>query len=253
MCSVPTARPNPDLLLGLSGPYVPLKPAPPEPALFVRFRGAGRLPLPILPSMPASPGRAACRAAAPPYSSRARALPVLLVAGCVPGGRSRLAALDPTVHSVRFAHLRSGPPSYDAEGGTGAGHPATSAITGSISEPNMKSVSSLGQKGETTNTQTSVGKQNGLILFTEFFLNYRPSGIWGSYVDSPPLETTHHPHWDLFSRTVVILNRGPSTLGPVFPDGRPFQPGTVHARGRFPGQLSFGAGRDGTRRHATPG
>ena len=71
MCSVPTARPNPDLLLGLSGPYVPLKPAPPEPALFVRFRGAGRLPLPILPSMPASPGRAVCRAAAPPYSSRA--------------------------------------------------------------------------------------------------------------------------------------------------------------------------------------
>ena len=27
-----------------------------------------------------------------------------------------------------FAHIRSGPPSYDAEGGTGSGHPATSAL-----------------------------------------------------------------------------------------------------------------------------
>ena len=32
---------------------------------------------------------------------------------------------------------------------------------------------------------------------------------------------------------VTFQNWGPSTLGPVFPDGRPFQPGTVHARGRF--------------------
>ena len=48
--------------------------------------------------------------------------------------------------------------------------------------------SSLGQKGETTNTQTSVGKQNGLVLFTEIILNHRPSGIWGSYVDNPPLK-----------------------------------------------------------------
>ena len=61
--------------------------------------------------------------------------------------------------------------------------------------------SSLGKKGETTNTQTSVGKQNGLVLFTEIFLNYRPSGIWGSYVDSPHLK-----------------------------------PPTIHARGRFPGR-----------------
>ena len=78
--------------------------------------------------------------------------------------------------------------------------------------------SSLGKKGETTNTQTSVGKhfgpvmftglrffyvgkQKGLVLFTEIFLNYRPSGIWGSYVDSPHLK-----------------------------------PPTIHARGRFPGR-----------------
>ena len=95
--------------------------------------------------------------------------------------------------------------------------------------------SSLGKNGETTNTQTYVGKQIGLVLFTEIFLNYRPSGIWGSYMDSPPLETTHYPRWGLFSRTVVILNRGPSTPEAVSPEGHPFQPGTVHTRGRFPG------------------
>ena len=113
--------------------------------------------------------------------------------------------------------------------------------------------SSLGQKGETTNTQTSVGKQYGLVLFTEIFLNHRPSGIWGSYMDSPPLETTDYPRWDLFSRKVTPSNRGPSTLGAVFPDGRPFQLGTVHAGTCFPGRSTLGAGRDGARRHATPG
>ena len=48
--------------------------------------------------------------------------------GGVPGGRNRLAALDPTVHgrSLTFTAVH-GPPSYDAEGGTGSGHPATSA------------------------------------------------------------------------------------------------------------------------------
>ena len=50
------------------------------------------------------------------------------VPGGVPGGRNRLAALDPTVHgrSLAFTAVH-GPPSYDAEGGTGSGHPATSA------------------------------------------------------------------------------------------------------------------------------
>ena len=48
--------------------------------------------------------------------------------GGVPGRRNRLAALDPTVHgrSLAFSAVH-GPPSYDAEGGTGSGHPATSA------------------------------------------------------------------------------------------------------------------------------
>ena len=126
------------------------------------------------------------------------------------------------------------------------------------------------KKGETTNTQTSVGKQNGLVLFTEIFLNYRPSGIWGSYVDSPhlkpptihargrfpgrsPLPTGDRPHQRPFSRMVTPSNRGPSTPEAFFPDGHPFQPGTVHARGRFPGWSTFGAGRGGARRHATPG
>ena len=130
--------------------------------------------------------------------------------------------------------------------------------------------SSLGKKGETTNTQTSVGKQNGLVLFTEIFLNYRPSGIWGSYVDSPHLKpptihargrfpgrsllpTGDRPRQRPFSRTVTPSNWGPSTPAAFFPDGHPFQPGTVHARGRFPGWSTFGAGRGGARRHATPG
>ncbi len=128
--------------------------------------------------------------------------------------------------------------------------------------------SSLGQKGETTNTQTSVGKQYGLVLFTEIFLNHRPSGIWGSYVDNPPLKpstihtrgcfpgrsplpTGDRPRWDLFSRTVAPSNRGPSTLGAIIPEGHPFQlgtvhspfqPGTVHAGTCFPGRSPLPTG-----------
>ncbi len=67
--------------------------------------------------------------------------------------------------------------------------------------------STLGKNGESSDTWTSVGKQNGLVLFTEIFLNHRPSGIWGSYMDSPHLK----------------------------------QP-TVHARGRFPGRSPFKPG-----------
>ena len=115
--------------------------------------------------------------------------------------------------------------------------------------------SSLGQKGETTNTQTSVGKQNGLVLFTEIFLNHRPSRIEGSDVDSPPLKppTIHTgayfpgrsplpigdlPHCGLFSRTVAPSNWGLFTPEAVFPDGRLSKPGTVHTRGRFSGRSS---------------
>ena len=109
--------------------------------------------------------------------------------------------------------------------------------------------SSLGQKGETTITQTYVGKQNGLVLFTEIFLNLQPSGIWGSYVDSPPLETTHYPRQRPFSRTVAFLNRGPSTLEAIFPDGHLSKPGTIHTRGRFPGRSPF---KTGDRPHQRP-
>ena len=97
--------------------------------------------------------------------------------------------------------------------------------------------SSLGKKGETTNTQTSVGKQNGLVLFTEIILNHRPSGTWGSYVDNPPLKpstihagtcfpgrsplpTGDRPHQRPFSRMVTPSNRGPSTPEAVFPAGQ---------------------------------
>jgi len=117
------------------------------------------------------------------------------------------------------AHIRSGPPSYDAEGGTGSGHPATSALTGSISGIDREGgVPSLGQKGETTNTQTTDFRDLGLLCG------------WS------PLETTHRPRQRPFSRTVTPSNRGPSTLGPVFPDGHSFQPGTVHAGTCFPGR-----------------
>ena len=56
-------------------------------------------------------------------------------------------------------------------------------------------------------------------MFTEIFLNHRPSGIWGSYMDSPhlkqptvhvrgrfsgwsPFKTGDHPHQRSFLRTV---------------------------------------------------
>ena len=77
-----------------------------------------------LPRPELTPDRAACRAA----------------------GAVSLRSTPPFT-SFAFAHLRSGPPSYDAEGGTGSGHPATFALTGSISGINRKSVSSLGKKG----------------------------------------------------------------------------------------------------------
>ena len=90
--------------------------------------------------------------------------------------------------------------------------------------------SSLGKNRESSDTQTSVckhfgpvlftalqifyiGKRNGLYLFTKLSPDCRPSGIEGSYVDSP------------------LSN-----------------PGTIHARGYFPGQSACGAGRDGARR-----
>ena len=112
-----------------------------------------------------TPGRAACRAVAPAFPSRARAAPATPacatrtrpIASQAPPSRGwhvascRSAPLLPTSSANRaacraagavslrstppftpfaFAHIRSGPPSYDAEGGTGSGHPATSALAG---------------------------------------------------------------------------------------------------------------------------
>ena len=97
--------------------------------------------------------------------------------------------------------------------------------------------STLGKNEESSDTWTSVGKQNGLVLFTEIFLNHRPSGIWGSYMDSPHLKqpTVHargrfsgrspfkpgdYPRQRPFFRTVTFQNRGPSTSEVISPDGQ---------------------------------
>ena len=98
-------------------------------------------------------------AAAPP------ALPELTPdrAACRAAGAVSLRSTPPFT-PFAFAHLRSGPPSYDAEGGTGSGHPATFALTGSISGINRKSVSSLGKKGETTITWTADRRGPGRLL-----------------------------------------------------------------------------------------
>ena len=114
--------------------------------------------------------------------------------------------------------------------------------------------SSLGKNRESSDTQTSVckhfgpvlftalqifyvGKQNGLVLFTEIILNHRPSGIEGSYVDSPHLKqpTVHvrgrfsgwspfkpedRPRQRPFFRMVSFQTRGPSTPEAIFPDSQ---------------------------------
>ena len=64
-------------------------------------------PSPLLPA--SSAYRAACRAA-----------------------RAVSLCSTPPFTPFAGAHIRSGPPSYDAEGGTGSGHPATSALTGHV-------------------------------------------------------------------------------------------------------------------------
>ena len=64
----------------------------------------------------------------------------------------------------------------------------------------------------------------------------------GRFPGRSPFKTGDHPRQRSFSRKVAPSNRGPSTLEPVFPAGRPFQPGTVHAGGHFPGWSPFKTG-----------
>ena len=63
--------------------------------------------------------------------------------------------------------------------GSAAAPPALPELTLFPPEPNMKSVSCLGQKGETTNTQTSVGKHFGPVMFTglRFFYVGKQKGL----------------------------------------------------------------------------
>ena len=70
----------------------------------------------------------------------------------------------------------------------------------------------------------------------------------GHFPGRSPFKTGDYPHQRLFSRKVAPSNRGPSTLGAIFPDGHLSKPGTVHAGGRFSGQSACGAWRDGARR-----
>ena len=142
--------------------------------------------------------------------------------------------------------------------------------------------SSLGKNRESSDTQTSVckhfgpvlftalqifyiGKRNGLYLFTMLSPDCRPSGIWGFSVDGhlsnpgtvhvrgrfsgwSPFKPGDRPRQRPFFRMVAFQTRGPSTSEAVFPDGQLSNPGTIHARGYFPGQSACGAGRDGARR-----
>ena len=56
----------------------------------------------------------------------------------------------------------------------------------------------------------------GLFCLPSYHPDHRPSGNEGSYMDSPPLETTHYPRQRPFSRKVTPSNRGPSTPEAVF-------------------------------------
>ena len=56
----------------------------------------------------------------------------------------------------------------------------------------------------------------------------------GRFPGRSPFKTGEYPRQRPFSRTVTFQNRGPSTPEVFFPEGRPFQPGTVHAGTCFP-------------------
>ena len=96
--------------------------------------------------------------------------------------------------------------------------------------------SSLGQKGETTNTQTS--DLPGLRAPTWIVPHLKPPTIHakGRFPGRSPFKTRDRPYQRPFSRMVTFQTRGPSTPEAVFPEGHPYQPGTVHAGTCFPGR-----------------
>ena len=159
--------------------------------------------------------------------------------GGVPGRRNRLAALAPTVHgrSLAFSAVH-GPPSYDAEGGTGSGHPATSArhlcsATLVLTTPPLPST-----------------KTPHLVDELLFCLRHPPKRpIWwmncpfvsaihqnGSFCGWPPAPSPNRPGLGLVSRKVGAFSGGPSMPEACFPEGRCLFRGTFHARGLFPGR-----------------
>ena len=112
---------------------------------------------------------------------------------------------------------------------------------------------------------------NGTFLSQVYLPGLGPSTLESVFPEGHPLPTGDLPHWGPFSRTVTPFqpgtvhtrglfpgrsppsNRGPSTLEAIFPDGHPFQPGTVHAGGRFPGWSPSGVRDEAGWRHPAPG
>ena len=72
--------------------------------------------------------------------------------------------------------------------------------------------------------------------------------VRGRFSGWSPFKPEDRPRQRPFFRMVAFQTRGPSTSEAVFPDGQLSNPGTIHARGYFPGQSACGAGRDGARR-----
>jgi len=71
----------------------------------------------------------------------------------------------------------------------------------------------------------------------------------GRFSGRLPFKPGDYPRQRPFSRKVTFQTRGLSTSEAVFPEGHPFQPGTVHTSGRFPGRSPF---KTGDRPHQRP-
>ena len=145
------------------------------------------------------------------------------VPGGVPGGRNRLAALDPTVHgrSLAFTPVH-GPPSYDAEGGTGSGHPATSAR-------NLCSATLV----LTTPPLPSTKTPHLVDGLPPQALTVR---VWALFPGRSVPFQGDLPCQRLVSRKVGAFSEGPSMPEAYFPEGQCLFRGTLHARGLFPGR-----------------
>ncbi len=180
------------------------------------------------------------------------------MSGRVPGRRNRLAALDPTVHgrSLAFSAVH-GPPSYDAEGSTGSGHPATSArhlcsATLVLTTPPLPStktphlVDGLPSQALTVRVwalfpgrsvpfqgdlpcQRPVSRKVGAFSGGTFHARGLFPGRSVPFQGDLPCQRP-------VSRKVGAFSGGPSMPEACFPEGRCLFRGTFHARGLFPGR-----------------